>query len=217
MTRGEIRTALRRQLRDKDGVEWTDTELDATINVAYALVQKEIRKIAPEAHLSWDTMNQVLGQSWYNLPETFSISMVQLRNTSSLEYYPIHKKRYEDIGPVLHTSGAVQVVDPANVADSFYTIRGQFLGVFPTPTVTVVDGIRVLHCPIMQLGADNEVPKIKVPTHIAIVWWAKLITLGDTDENSGETRQRLQEVLGDLGSWYDLHNDTPEQFIPDTV
>lgn len=207
MTRGEIRTLLRRHIQDTAAVAWTTDELDSVINLAYANVQKEIIKADPEAHLFWDRMDTTAGTNWYPLLNSFGISHVAIKGSSSDTVWTIlSPRRYRDFYTY---SGTSQI----------YTKRGQWIGVYPAPTVSVTNGLEVLHAPIMAIGSglsnDSEVPRIKTPLHLAIVYWSKLIALGDTDEQSGETRDRLQEILGDLPNWYNINNDEPARLQVD--
>lgn len=218
MTRGELRDKLRREIQDVPGVQWDDAELNDRLNEAYFLVQKEIRKFFPEAHIFWDTMDIEAGTNWYPLPETFGIIQVGVKFSSSdTQYTNIKPKRYRDIGPVTHWSGGVQVTGSSGTSGTYYTQRGQWIGIFPTPTTTVVDGLELVHTPVMSMSDDTEYPRIKTPLHPAIVWWAKLLLLGETDENAESTRMRLGELINDLPLWYDGNFDQAEKIIPDIV
>lgn len=214
MTRGTIRTLLRRQIRDTDSVQWTDNnELDDVINIAYSYVQKEIRKSFPEAHIFWDYINTTAAESWYPLPQTFGLIQVGMKaNASDTSYATLPgPKRYRDIGPKNVWSGGVIIAQPSDLSQTYYTIRGQFIGIFPAPPTAITSGIQILHNPIMALSADTEVPRIKTPLHMAILWWSKLILLGDTDETASETRARLNEIVTDIPFWYDQQLGEPEQ------
>jgi len=199
MNRGQMRDLLRRQLQDVPDVQWPlDSELDAILNTAYVLVQKEIRKVSPTAHQFWDFINTTAGTSWYPLPATFGIRRVSLLNTSTVPntYGKLPLKDYETIKDVTGTT-------------YYYAKEGQWIGIFPAPP-TMINGIELVHVPIMEMGDDADVPRIKSPLHIGIVWWAKLLALGETTDATGETKVRLQELLGDIPLWYDVTSDGPE-------
>lgn len=207
MNRGTIRDILRRQIRDTQSVEWDDdNEINELINVAYSYVQKEIAKSFPEAHIFWDYIDTSVNVSWYPLPSTFGVIQVGLKSSASATTYTnlSGPKRYRDIGP-----GAA--AQPAGIASTHYTLRGQWVGIFPAPALAIDDGIEILHNPIMALSDDDEIPRIKTPLHMAVLWWSKLLLLGDTDENVNETRARLNEVLADIPLWYDNQRGEPEQ------
>lgn len=197
MTRGQMRTLLRRQLQDVPDVQWPDdAELDELLNIAYAMVQKEIRKIYPTAHQFVDYMNTTAGTSWYPLPATFGVKRVSLKDTNG-SYVKLSYKSYDDI-------------KDQTGRERYYAKEGQWIGIFPAPEASVANAIELVHVPIMAMAADTDIPRIKLPLHIAIVWWAKLLALGETTDTSGETAVRLKELLGDLGAWYDNTSDGPE-------
>jgi len=196
MTRGQMRTLLRRQLQDVPEVQWpVDSELDALLNSAYTLVQKEIRKVSPTAHQFWDYINTVAGTSWYPLPQTFGIRRISLKQADGT-YTKLTLKDYDTIKGL---SGS----------ETYYAKEGQWIGIFPAPT-TMANGIELVHVPIMEMALDADVPRIKLPLHIGIVWWAKLLALGETADATSDTKSRLQELLGDIPVWYDVTSDGPE-------
>lgn len=212
MNRGTMRTLLRRELRDVAQVQWpTNADLDDILNYSYSVIQKEIRKHFKEAHLFWDYMNLVAGTSWYPLPQTFGISQVSAKGASTDTYYtPLKYKRYRDIGPRQIISGGSLVTQIIGTQMN-YTRRGQWIGLFPAPTVSITSGLEVMHSPIMSMGSDDEIARIKVPLHLAIVLHAKLVALGETDaDETASTLQRLGEIVNDLGEWYDESSDAEE-------
>src|SRR5688572_32602042 len=134
MNRGTIRTMLRRQVKDTASVQFpTNSELDEVINMAYGLVQKEIRKVDPEAHLFWDTLNLDAGVNWYPLPSSFSLQRVGVKSAASDTLFKkLEYKRYDDL---VEISGATQ----------YYSIRGQWVGIFPAPSTSITNGLELVH------------------------------------------------------------------------
>jgi hypothetical protein len=143
----------------------------------------------------------VAGTSWYPLPATFGVSMVSIKlATTDLVYSELHPKRYRDIKD--------------RTGDSYYyTLRGQWMGIFPAPSLSIANGIEVIHSPIMSMGSDTEEPRIKLPLHLAISLWARLIALGETDDSTGETTKRLSEIISDIPNWYDMNSDEADKLI----
>lgn len=226
MTRAQIRAILRRQINDVgaadgSGVQYENEELNEVIDAAYQLVQKEVRKVDPEAHLSWDYADIVADKTWYDLPETFGLVHVAILDPESNLYVPIKQKRYEDLAAhAVWSGGVLRTAVPPDVtsdllSQTYYTIRGQFLGLFPQPNQSVEDGLEFVHFPIKALAEDCETPILKSPLHVCIAWWAKLILLGDTSGNSEETRARLNEVLGDIPGWYNQATNASEKLSPE--
>lgn len=199
MTRAQIRTMLRRQIQDVDAVEWSNAELNDIINLAYAKIQKEIFKVWPEAHLFWDYMDVNATVSWYPLPATFGISEFGMKSAASdTTWTRLDPKTYENIKDLTGTK-------------YYYCQRGQWIGIFPAPSTTVTNGLELVHTPIMAMSADTDLPRIKLPLHEAIVYWAKDICLGDSDEESQATRQRMADIVNDLPYWYEQKTDDPDK------
>jgi hypothetical protein len=196
MTRATIRTLLRRQGQDVPSQEWSNAELNDIINLAYAKVMKEIVKVDPEAHLFWDTMDSTASTAWYPLPTaTFGMVQVGIKSTASdTAFTKLKKKKYNDIKGNTGTTQA-------------YCRRGTWIGIFPAPSTGVTDGIELIHSPIMSLGSDTEEPRIKIPAQEAILYAAKDLMLGETDESSQDTLRRYAEIIGDLPLWYSLDSD----------
>ena len=200
MNLGQIRAMLQRQLQDISGVEWNDTgELNALINMAYYNLQKEVFKRIPDAHLYVDTAPTVVGTSWYPLDDTFGIHRVGYKaDGTATSHSKLQRKDYEDIVDLTGTT-------------TYYTQKGQWIGIFPAPSAAVADGIELWHTPIMSLALDADVPRLKLPLHYPIVLWARMIAIGDTGEEAGETRERLKEVIDDLPLWYEIMTDSPDR------
>jgi len=203
MNRGQMRDKLRRRVQDEVGDSaggWTDAELDAELNDAYAWVQKEIFKVLPEAHLFWDTMDLTAGTSWYPLPATFGVSEIGVRSEAGGAYAQLGRKMYADIKEI--TSG------------TYYAQRGQWIGIFPAPPASIVAGIQIVHTPIMAMSADTDLPRIKVPLHEAIVLKAKDAILGDLEQEGPANRMRLADMINDIPQWYEATTDMPDRFSP---
>ena len=209
MTRGQIRTKLRRRLNEEVGDSaggWTDAELNAEINDAYKWVQKEIYKSFPTAHLYWDLMDTVTDDHWYPLPETLGIRQVALKaDSSATDFARLHRKDFEDL---------VDLDDSSTTY--YYTTMGQYIGIYPYPAEAVLQGLRVIHTPLMAMAADDDVPRVKAPCHEAIVLKAKDSILGDLGPAGADesNRVRLADIINDLPLWYQVQNDEPERVQP---
>lgn len=201
MTLVQLRTLLRRQIQDVDGIQWTDSECNSALNVAYTEIQGEIQTINPEALITWDYMNSVAATNWYPLPPTFGIIGVSIKPATGDDYGKLDHKLYEDI----------RNLDGETM---FYTIRGEWIGVFPAPTNSVTLGIELMHAGIHELADDDEIPKIKLPLHVAIMYGAKIHLLGDTTEETKLASERYEKILQNIPRWYGQHYDDIENFSP---
>ena len=197
MTKGQMKTLLRKFVRDTPEVQFEDAELDEILNISYGHIQKELVKFNAGWHIAVDTIDVTSGTSWYPMPPSFGLKYLRFKATSGGDYLAIGKHNYLDI---IGLTGS----------DHFYCREGQWLGIFPTPTATVSAGIELLHTPILALAEDDESPKIKTPLHLAIVYQAKLICLGETDESGEQTERRLKALIDDIPFWYHIDQDKPD-------
>lgn len=202
MTRLTMRTLLRRFVNDVDGVEWTDAECNEALTESYYERQGEVQAIDPEAVIFWDNMNTTSGTSWYPLPPTFGVISVGHKSASSdTTFSKLDHQLYEDIKDLTGTT-------------TYYTLRGEWLGIFPAPSDSVTNGIEILHRPIHTMTVDSDEPKLKLPIHRAIVLGAKLFLLGDTNEESKEDERKLEALMKNATLWYGQQYDQAISFSP---
>lgn len=213
MNKGALRTIWRRRVRDTASVEWQDSEADQILNDAYAWVQKEILKVARDSHLSWDTIPTTAGIDAYPLPPTFGIRWLGIKSKSTdTNWTKLEPKEWSKIQEFVMPVGAVSQVA---LTKSYYSVMGQYIVITPIPSVSISDGIRLIHDPIMSMSSNDDLdePRIKTPLHVAIVEKATLIALGDTDETSVQAKERLAELMQDLGQWYNEHSENDDKFV----
>lgn len=202
MTRVTMRTLLRRWVNDVDEVEWSDAECNEALQESYYEVQGRVQAIDPEAVIFWDNMNTTSGTSWYPLPPTFGVISVGFKSSSSdTSFTKLDHQLYEDIKGLTGTT-------------TYYTLRGEWLGIFPAPTASVTNGIELLHRPIHTLTVDSDEPKLKLPLHRAIVLNAKLFLLGDTNEESKEDERKFEALMENARLWYGQQYDQAVSFSP---
>lgn len=201
MTLLQLRTKVRRKVQDVAEVQWTDAEIDESINQSYYDVQAEVHIVNPEATVTFDTMDATSGTHWYPMPPSFGLISVGLKAAAADNYTKLGFKLYEDI---LNLDGET----------NFYTRKGEWLGIFPAPSVTLTDGIELQHKAINTLTVDSDEPRLKLPLHNALVLGAKIDLLGDTNEDSQADKDRYQGIIKRLGMWYNMDVDQAESFSP---
>jgi hypothetical protein len=95
-----------------------------------------------------------------------------------------------------------------NAEDTVYCLRGRYIGIFPAPTVSVTDGIEMMHAPTPTLSEDTDVPELEETLHYAMVCWTAMLAKGDGLEDdtkeSNELRRILADIPDDYGSGGDL-------------
>lgn len=192
MNRGTMRTLLRRRINEPIADNWDDSTLDSLINVAYALVLKQVRKIDPESLLSWDYRDTVAGTIWYEKPSgTRGPVEVGLKSAAAdTDWKALTRKPYYI---ARQFTSAVETV---------YCHRGRYIGIFPAPTTAVVQGIQFIHVPSDSLATDTDVPKLEETLHYGIVVWAALLAKGESPEADTKDAVELQRILGDIPADY---------------
>lgn len=188
MNLSDIRDLTRRRLNDQPGDNWDDATLLAYINLAYANIQKQIRKVDPEFLVFWDTRATVAGTSWYEKPsQTRGIIEVGLKTSAAdTDWTALTRKPY------------YIARDNTDVSEVVYCHRGLYIGIFPAPTVSVSSGLQILHLPTDQLAVDTDVPKVELSLHYAIAVWATLIAKGENPESDAKDALELARLLADI-------------------
>lgn len=183
MNLSQLRTVTRRYVQDTASVEWSDAEVNQNINDAYYDLQLELQMSNPEAIIAWDTIDLTIDVNWYPKPPTFGLIQVatDADGGATLSYTKLKFKNYEDIKGLTGT-------------DQYATERGDWIGLFPAPDLSVTNGMEVMHRPIDTLSADADIPKLKLPTHQAICLQAKIFMLGDTNENADKDEAKLTKI-----------------------
>lgn len=192
MNRTTIRVLLRRRLNEPIADNWDDSTLNVLIDVAYALIQKQVRKADPEALLRWEYRDTVSGTIWYAKPVgTRGLVEVGLKASSSdtdwtaLRRVPYHLTRQ-------FTSSA----------ETVYCHRGRYLGIFPAPSSSVTQGIQLIHVPTDTIATDTDSPDLEESLCYGIVCWAALLAKGESPESDSKDAIELQRILGDIPADY---------------
>lgn len=196
MTRATIRTLLRRRLNEAVADAWDDSTLNTLIDLAYALILKQVRKVDPESLIFWDYRDTIAGTTWYEKPSgTRGPVEVGLKSTSAdTDWSPLPRRPY-------HVARSVTSTD-----EVVYCHRGTYIGIFPAPSVSVVQGIQFLHAPTDSLAVDTDVPKLETTLHYAIVLWAALIAKGESPESDSKDAAELQRIVGDIPADYGMND-----------
>lgn len=198
----QLRTKLRRKVQDVASQQWSDVECNEALNQAYYDLQVEVHIVNPEAIIYFDLIDSVAGTNWYPLPPTFGFTSVSIKPAAGDEFIKLDEKLYEDIRGL------------DSVGTQYVTRRGEWIGIFPAPSVSVTQGIELMHKPILTLTVDTDEPRLKLPLHNTIVLMAKIDLLGDTNEDSANDKARIKGQLERLAMWYNMDTSTPEFFSP---
>jgi hypothetical protein len=205
VTRGTMRTLLRRRLNEQTADNWEDTELNDLLNDALLQVQKYVLKVNPEAAIYVDTAHVVADQELYAWPQGFLYEIeVAILDTASNEYEEIDRASWS------------QTRRREDGATTQYAHHGRHFGLSPVPETSVSAGIRLRWVPSLEMADDADVPEVIPTLHPAIVLWAQKFALGETGDALDELRKEIADVVGDLGEFY-RKSVKPTPFTVDVV
>jgi len=192
VNRSNMRTLLRRRLLEPQEDQWSDSTLNDLLNLALALVRKQVRKVDYEFDVRWEYRDTVVGTSWYEKPSGTrgSIEIGVKKATSDTDWAALRRAPYHIART--YTSEAEMV----------YCHRGVYIGLFPAPSVSVSDGIQFLHAPSETLAADTDVPRLEESLQYAVVCWAALLAKGESPEDDSKDAKELARLLGDIPADY---------------
>jgi len=192
VNRSNMRTLLRRRLLEPVEDQWSDSTLNDLLNLALALVRKQVRKVDYEFDVRWEYRDTVAGTSWYEKPSGTrgSIEIGVKKAASDTDWAALTRKAY-------HLARTY-----TSEAEMVYCHRGVYIGLFPAPSVSVADGIQFLHAPSESLAADTDVPRLEESLQYAVVCWAALLAKGESPEDDSKDAKELARLLGDIPADY---------------
>jgi hypothetical protein len=192
MNRGSMRTLLRRRLLEPTADQWDDSTLNELLNLALALVRKQVRKVDYEFDIRWEYRDTVAGTSWYEKPSGTrgSIEIGVKKAASDTDWTALRRAAYH----VARTYTAE--------SEMVYCHRGAYIGLFPAPSASVADGIQFLHAPTESLALDTDVPRLEESLQYACVCWAALLAKGESPEDDTKDAKELARLLGDIPADY---------------
>jgi hypothetical protein len=192
MNRGAMRTLLRRRLLEPTADQWDDSTLNELLNLALALVRKQVRKVDYEFDIRWEYRDTIAGTNWYEKPSGTrgSIEIGVKKAASDTDWTALKRAAYH----IARTYTAE--------SEMVYCHRGTYIGLFPAPSVSIADGIQFLHAPTETLALDTDIPRLEESLQYAVVCWASLLAKGESPESDDKDAKELARLLGDIPADY---------------
>lgn len=194
MTRGQMRTMLRRRLQEVTAAQWTDATLNTYLGLGLYYMEGVVLKIDPEAFIYTDTQDSVVSQSDYPIPANFMYEVGVYRLVSG-EYIWMDKIPMTNIRRNTST-------EYTNPYDTGYGRRGRYIVVYPTPSVATGDYLKVEYVPWLSMGDDDDVPDLSIGLHEGIVYRAEMIALGDTAQEALRAKEDLEKLEANVTAFY---------------
>lgn len=208
MIRSALRTLLRRQLQEATADAWADVDLNTLLDTACDLVGAKFFAMAPDRAPIATTLNAFLQDAGYTystiaLPAGFSrmedVALLQSNGT----YKQIPKKERAEVEGFLAGS------------DAAWAFFGASVIVGPAPAVSQANGVRLRHLGGIVLASDAASPPLPSNLHMAVIYEAKVIALGETTDDDTPTRRALDKIYADAPGAYLDGGGEPESFTPD--
>lgn len=208
MIRSVIRTLLRRQLQEATADAWADVDLNTLIDNACDLVAAKFLGMAPDRAPVTTTLSAFLKDAGYfyatiALPDGFSrmvdVSLLQSDGT----YKQIPKNERAEVEAAITGS------------DASWCFFGASAIISPAPAVSQANGVRFRYHGGIALTGDGVSPPFPSNLHMAVVYEAKAIALGETQDDDTPTQRRLDKIYADAPGFYLDGGGEPESFTPD--
>jgi len=206
MTRGTIRTLLRKKLNEDVADQWSEDVLSELIDAAYGLVQAEIRRLDPQGLVFWSYADIVSGTQYYEKPAgTWGQVSIRLKDAITLAYgdTPLQRIDYD------------LALKQTTTSTPFYFERGRYIGLVPIPSASITQGIEFQHVPTETLALDTDTPQINVSYHYAIVLEAAIMAKDDTTEDVARLRASRDELYSRMALAYPTAMDQNQVLRPD--
>lgn len=204
---------LRRQLQEDTASQWSNATLNSYLNLGLQFMQTAVLQHDPEAFFEidrtdfYDADNGLVPQP----VGCIRINKVKVMYDGNDSYLTATWKRNDVIDQYEEDLDEADYVD-----EPYWTMKGQWIRIWPEANATTItDGIELLFVPTLTMGSDADVPLINLHLHEGIVYRAKSIALGDTDEESDPAvlealDKKLSVVISRIPLYYTSHGPPGE-------
>lgn len=201
-TRLGLRTHLRRRLQEITPDQWDDSSLDDYLNMGYHYVQEAVETVNPDAFSHYvDATDIVADQVLYPFPVNCRApKRLRLKESNSGAYRDIDERQYRQTVPQPRPAQQVLPVQ----SDTVWSQDGRFIRLHPAPKTAVTEGLELTYAPILEMGADTDVPEVPLNLHYGIIIRAQLIALADTSNitDRAAVNDELEAFLKRIGEFY---------------
>ncbi len=208
MIRSVLRTLLRRQLGEVMADAWEDSDLNTLIDAGCDQVGAMFFAMAPDRAPINVQLNNFVRDAGYQyatiaLPAGFTrmnaLSLLQSDGT----YLEIPKE----------TKELVEGLTTGN--DAGWAYNGNAVIVGPAPSVAQANGVRFRYSGGITLATDQSVPPFPSSLHLAVMYEAKAIALGETGDDDTPLQRTLTRLYNKFAGEYLDGGGRPEAFSLD--
>lgn len=184
MTWTAMLAIVRQRINETTASRWTDAELLSNANEWYYRVRNaviEVNKNYYEVSANASTANGPLYAMPSDLVDPLNFKELEIDYDNDDKYVQAQRVPQEYLGGTGQTAGQFTTTNPA------YYIKGRNVGVYPTPTTTVSDGLRFWYIKdITRLSSGSDSPDVPEELIYPIINGAAGMALKSKGETDGE-------------------------------
>lgn len=203
----DMKAWVRRRLKDEAKEQFTDdSPIDIALNVGAQQVQREVTRAAPDAFRRIYIRNLEANKYRYQWPRGFLRSKrlaIKYDGANFTQMDPGVEDWIEDGTYAQQGVGGI------------YAVSGGEIVIYPTPTLSVVEGFKLAYVPTLSMADDDDDLDdlgLVQPLHIAVVLWGVKLLLPEGAEDAREVNAEIKSVLSDIPSYY-AGNSTGTEFF----
>lgn len=203
MTLGVMLTWLLRRVQD----EWTVAELTEMLSQGALTVGNLVQAIDPNYFQRRRLQNVASGTRFYPCPpESKTIHLVSLKNTTTGGYMPLEKKPRRIVQDRYSTSSGVSQTQ----AVVWYRF-GRYIALDPIPSAAITDGLEILESYAPTMPADSGAsPPHPLELHQAILNRAHRLILPETGDFAALADALDKEYQAMVSEWRAGHSPDGE-------
>lgn len=211
----DMKPIVWRRLMDPQHERFNESEVLAALQQGALLVQKAVLRAAPDAFRTIYKRNLTASVYRYPIPVgLLRMKFVTLDYNGTGTYAKATRAREEDI--------ETGVFADDGDYDPRYCVNGGDISIYPTPTITVAEGMRLFCSQCVTLTDDDDDPETQgllQPLHLAIPLYAVKLLKPEDGEDQKEIDAEIRELLSDIGDLYSGFgaDSAPWQIMPEGI
>ena len=194
----DMRPWVFRRIMDPQRQRFSQAEVDSAINEASMLVQKEVMKASPDVFRRIYTRDLVANVYRYHVPVgLLRTKLLMLKYASASDYTKAEVSSEESIENKEWDNWGEET-------PKFCIVGGEIV-IWPTPNVSVADGLKLHYAPCLVFSDDDYDPEtdgLVQPLHLGIVLYAAKLLMPEDGEDVKTINAELGEIFSNIGSYY---------------
>lgn len=198
MQLGEMRTWVFRRLMDPQRQRFSAAEVDSAITQAALQVQKEVMRSSPDVFRRIYERSLEANKYRYRVPVGLLRTKMLLLDYAGSGTFTRAELSPEDM---IETG---EWADNGETNPKFCITGGEIV-IWPTPTKSVANGLKLYYAPSIGFSDDTDDPEtfgLVQPLHIGIVLYAAKMLLPEDGEDVKQIDAELSQIFANIGDYY---------------